>query len=168
MLEPTRCRRTIGADKGYDMPDFIADARALGFTMHVSPPNPHRYRGRLLAWGDEIGPPVIFARGRRPIGELAHGDGVECLSKVSLDDLHARDEERLVGSAESRRRSGVMLVVRGQIVAARSQENTRYRKVRHRRRFLARRELIGKRHRADRAENRMISRRVAVKRSARE
>jgi len=44
LLEPTRRRRTLGADKGYDTPDFIADVRALGFTPHVSP-NPSRYRG---------------------------------------------------------------------------------------------------------------------------
>lgn len=48
LLEPTRRRRTLGADKGYDMPDFIADARALGFATHVSP-NPRRYRGQQSA-----------------------------------------------------------------------------------------------------------------------
>lgn len=45
LLPSTRRRRTLGADKGYDIPEFIADARALGFTTHVSP-NPHRYRAR--------------------------------------------------------------------------------------------------------------------------
>jgi len=45
LLEPTRRRRTLGADKGYDQPDFIADARTLRFTTHVSP-NAHRYRRR--------------------------------------------------------------------------------------------------------------------------
>jgi len=47
VLPPTRRRRTLGADKGYDTPDFIAGVRALGFTPHVTP-NPHRYgkRGR--------------------------------------------------------------------------------------------------------------------------
>jgi transposase len=45
LLPPTRRQRTLGADKGYDVPAFIADVRALGFTPHVSP-NPHRYRGR--------------------------------------------------------------------------------------------------------------------------
>ena len=29
-------RRTIAADKGYDTKDFVADARALGFTPHVA------------------------------------------------------------------------------------------------------------------------------------
>jgi transposase len=43
-LPPSGRRRTIGADKGYDAPDFIRGARTLQFTPHVSP-NPHRYRG---------------------------------------------------------------------------------------------------------------------------
>ena len=43
---PARARgRTLGADKGYDTPDFIAGVRTLGFTPHVSP-NPIRYRGQ--------------------------------------------------------------------------------------------------------------------------
>ena len=42
LLEPTRRRRTLGADKGYDMPDFIADVRAMNIAPHVSP-NAHRY-----------------------------------------------------------------------------------------------------------------------------
>jgi transposase len=42
---PTQRRRTLGADKGYDTPDFIAGVRALGFTPHVSP-NRHRFRRR--------------------------------------------------------------------------------------------------------------------------
>jgi len=45
LLPPHRRRRTIGADRGYDAPDFIADVRALGFTAHVAP-NPHKYRER--------------------------------------------------------------------------------------------------------------------------
>jgi transposase len=45
VLPPTRRRRTLGADKGYDAPDFIAGVRALGFTPHVSP-NRHRFRRR--------------------------------------------------------------------------------------------------------------------------
>ena len=41
-----RCRRrTLGGDKGYDTPEFIASVRGLGFTPHVSP-NQHRYRRR--------------------------------------------------------------------------------------------------------------------------
>jgi hypothetical protein len=50
LLEPTRRRRTLGADKGYDAPDFIADVRALGFTPHVSP-NRHRHRRRSTVDG---------------------------------------------------------------------------------------------------------------------
>jgi transposase len=42
LLEPTGRRRTLGADRGYDEPDFILGVRRLGFTPHVSP-NPHRY-----------------------------------------------------------------------------------------------------------------------------
>lgn len=45
-----RQRRTLGADKGYDTPDFIAGVRALGFTPHVSP-NRHRYRRRSTVDG---------------------------------------------------------------------------------------------------------------------
>jgi transposase len=44
LLDPTRRRRTLGADKGYDTPDFIDGVRTMGFTPHVSP-NPFRYRG---------------------------------------------------------------------------------------------------------------------------
>jgi transposase len=43
---PRRGRgRTVGADKGYDAPDFVAAVRALGITPHVSP-NQHRFRRR--------------------------------------------------------------------------------------------------------------------------
>ncbi len=45
-----RRRRTLGADKGYDAPEFIAGVRALGFTPHVSP-NRHRYRRRSTVDG---------------------------------------------------------------------------------------------------------------------
>lgn len=49
-LPRRRRRRTVGADKGYDAPDFITGARALGFTPHVSP-NRHRYRRRSAVDG---------------------------------------------------------------------------------------------------------------------
>lgn len=42
-LAPRAGRRTLGADKGYDTPDFIEGVRALGITPHVSP-NRHRHR----------------------------------------------------------------------------------------------------------------------------
>lgn len=35
-LPPTRRRRTVAADKGYDTRGFVAEARALGFTPHVA------------------------------------------------------------------------------------------------------------------------------------
>lgn len=45
VLPPRRRRRTLGADRGYDGPEFVADVRRLGFTPHVSP-NPKRYPGQ--------------------------------------------------------------------------------------------------------------------------
>lgn len=36
-LEPRARRRTLGADKGYDAPDFVAGVRACGTSPHVSP-----------------------------------------------------------------------------------------------------------------------------------
>lgn len=48
LLPPREGRRTLGADRGYDAPEFIGDVRALGFTPHVAP-NPIRYRkGKTL------------------------------------------------------------------------------------------------------------------------
>jgi transposase len=44
-LAPRAAPRTLGADKGYDTPDFIAGVRQLGWTPHVSP-NVHRTRHR--------------------------------------------------------------------------------------------------------------------------
>ena len=49
-LPPVQRRRTLGTDKGYNMPDFIAGVRALGFTPHVSP-NQHRFRHRSTVDG---------------------------------------------------------------------------------------------------------------------
>lgn len=42
-LEPRARRRTLGADKGYDTPDFVAGVRACGTSPHVSP-NLHERR----------------------------------------------------------------------------------------------------------------------------
>ena len=42
-LESRARRRTLGADKGYDMPDFVAGVRACHTTPHVSP-NIHERR----------------------------------------------------------------------------------------------------------------------------
>jgi len=36
-LEPRARRRTLGADKGYDQPDFVAVVRAFNTTPHVTP-----------------------------------------------------------------------------------------------------------------------------------
>jgi transposase len=44
-LEPRARRRTLGADKGYDAPDFVEGARACHTTPHVSP-NIHERRPR--------------------------------------------------------------------------------------------------------------------------
>lgn len=47
-LPPSRRQRTLGADRGYDVPAFVAGVRSLHFTPHVSP-NPRRYRGHRSA-----------------------------------------------------------------------------------------------------------------------
>ncbi|MGH7626119.1 MAG: IS5 family transposase [Gemmatimonadaceae bacterium] len=44
-LEPRARRRTLGADKGYDALDFVADVRACHTSPHVSP-NIHAHRPR--------------------------------------------------------------------------------------------------------------------------
>jgi transposase len=44
---PARSRRTVGADKGYDVGEWIADVRALGFTPHVAQ-NVTRHRGSKI------------------------------------------------------------------------------------------------------------------------
>jgi len=49
-LPPARRPRTLGADRGYDVPDFVTGVRILGFTPHVSP-NPTRYRGQQRCGG---------------------------------------------------------------------------------------------------------------------
>jgi hypothetical protein len=35
-LSGTKRRRTVGADKGYDTANFVAETRGLGFTPHVA------------------------------------------------------------------------------------------------------------------------------------
>jgi len=45
MLEPRARRRTLGADKGYDMPAFVVGVRACATTPHVSQ-NIHERRAR--------------------------------------------------------------------------------------------------------------------------
>ena len=51
------CRRTVGADKGYDMLDFAGFARDLGFTPHIAQ-NLTRPRG---AAPSTVAPPGIRA-----------------------------------------------------------------------------------------------------------
>lgn len=47
-LEPRRGHRTLGADKGYDTEDFIADIRRLRITPHVAPNvHPRRHRSTV-------------------------------------------------------------------------------------------------------------------------
>jgi DDE family transposase len=69
-LAPRRRRRTLGADKGYDTPDFIAGVRALGITPHVSP-NRHRYRRRSTVDGRTTRHPgyIISQRKRKLVEE---------------------------------------------------------------------------------------------------
>jgi IS5 family transposase len=49
-LEPGPRRRTLGADKGYDEHEFIAEVRRLGVTPHVAP-NLHARRARSAVDG---------------------------------------------------------------------------------------------------------------------
>jgi hypothetical protein len=48
LLPPCSGRRTLGADKGYDTPEFVENLRNLEITPHLAA-NPHRYRGRRSA-----------------------------------------------------------------------------------------------------------------------
>lgn len=41
-LPPTKRRRTVAGDKGYDTADFVAQARELGITPHVAPNTTNR------------------------------------------------------------------------------------------------------------------------------
>ncbi|MGH7638442.1 MAG: IS5 family transposase [Gemmatimonadaceae bacterium] len=94
LLPPTRRRRTLGADKGYDMPDFIAAVRGLGFTPHVSP-NPHRYRGRKHSAVDgrttrHLG--YLISQRKRKLIEQGFG-WQKCIGL--LRKLHHRGRERV-------------------------------------------------------------------------
>lgn len=94
LLPPTRRRRTLGADKGYDMPDFIADVRALGFTTHVSP-NPHRYRGRKKSAVDgrtTRHPGYLVSQRKRKLIEQGFG-WQKCVGLFRK--LHHRGRERV-------------------------------------------------------------------------
>ena len=73
LLAPTRRRRTLGADKGYDTPAFIAGVRPLGFTPHVSP-NLHRFRRQSLVDGRTTRPAgYAISQWKRKLGEESFG-----------------------------------------------------------------------------------------------
>ena len=72
-LAPRARRRTLGADKGYDTPAFIAGVRALGLTPHVSP-NRHRYRRRSTVDGRTTRHPgYVVSQRKRKLVEEAFG-----------------------------------------------------------------------------------------------
>jgi len=91
-LRRRRRRRTLGADKGYDTPEFIAGVRALGMTPHVSP-NRHRYRRRSTVDGRTTRHPgyVISQRKRKLVEE---GFGWQKCVGV-LRKLHHRGREKV-------------------------------------------------------------------------
>jgi transposase len=72
-LAPRARRRTRGADKGYDTPDFITGVRALGVTPHVSP-NQHRTRFRSAVDGRTTRHPgFAISQRRRKLVEESFG-----------------------------------------------------------------------------------------------
>lgn len=91
-LPPTARRRTLGADKGYDTPDFIAEVRALGFTPHVSP-NQHRFRRRSMVDKRTTRHPG-FALSRRKRKLVEEGFGWQKTVGL-LRNLHHRGRDRV-------------------------------------------------------------------------
>ncbi len=92
LLAPTRRRRTLGADKGYDTPDFIEGVRALGFTPHVSP-NLHRFRRRSLVDGRTTRHPgYVLSQRKRKLVEECFG-WQKCIGL--LRKLHHRGREKV-------------------------------------------------------------------------
>jgi transposase len=97
LLEPTRRRRTVGADKGYDSPDFIADVRALNIATHVSP-NAHRYRRRRGKQQSAVDgrttrhPSYAISQRKRKLIEQGFG-WQKCVG--GLRKLHQRGRERV-------------------------------------------------------------------------
>ena len=92
-LDPRRGRRTLGADKGYDAPEFIADVRHLGFTPHVSP-NPTRYRGGQSAVDERTTrhPGYEISQRKRKLVEQGFG-WEKCVGL--LRKLHHRGREKV-------------------------------------------------------------------------
>lgn len=92
LLEPTRHRRTLGADKGYDTPEFIEGVRTLGFTPHVSP-NRHRFRRRSLVDGRTTRHPgYVLSQRKRKLVEESFG-WQKCVGL--LRKLHHRGREKV-------------------------------------------------------------------------
>jgi len=92
VLPPTARRRTLGADKGYDTPDFIDGVRALGFTPHVSP-NQHRFRRRSSVDGRTTRHPG-FAVSQRKRKLVEEGFGWQKTVGL-LRKLHHRGRDRV-------------------------------------------------------------------------
>jgi transposase len=91
-LPPRRRRRTLGADKGYDTPAFIAGVRALGCTPHVSP-NRHRYRRRSTVDGRTTRHPgYAVSQRKRKLVEEGFG-WQKCVGL--LRKLHHRGREKV-------------------------------------------------------------------------
>ena len=91
LLDPTPRRRTLGADKGYDTPEFIAGTRTLGFTPHVSP-NPRRYRGAKSAVDRRTTRHATYAISQRKRKLVEQGFGWQkCVGL--LRKLHHRGRE---------------------------------------------------------------------------
>ncbi len=94
LLPPTARRRTLGADKGYDTPDFIEGVRALGLTPHVSP-NPYRYgKGKNSAVDARTTrhPGYALSQRKRKLVEEGFGWG-KCIGL--LRKLHHRGCEKV-------------------------------------------------------------------------
>jgi transposase len=81
-------RRTIGADKGYDVRDFVGFARALGFTPHVAQ-NVTRTGGSAIDRRTTRHPGYVQSQHRRPRIEPAFGwlKAIAGVRKVKLRGL---------------------------------------------------------------------------------
>jgi transposase len=93
LLAPGPGRRTLGADKGYDTPEFVAGVRQLGFTPHVSP-NPTRYRGGKSAVDERTTRHAGYAISQRKRKLVEQGFGWEKTVGL-LRKLHHRGREKV-------------------------------------------------------------------------
>jgi hypothetical protein len=75
-LEP-RTRRTLGADKGFDRPDFIDGVRQCNTTPHVAP-NVHAKKSTSAIDGRTTGHAgfEVSQRKRKPVEEVWLGEAV--------------------------------------------------------------------------------------------